>query len=153
MKIFFRLAILPFTFFAVALAAQSIPPSSTPPQRQVPCWRQAGITQSVMQQRHEIERDTHSQVTAVCENSSLAPQQKQQQVREIREQAQEKMNALITPEQQNTLHACQAQRSGNRPTEGRHPDGAGPCGNFPASQGKTGPENGNAGGNPQQPEN
>lgn len=154
MKTFLRLITSAFLFSSVALVAQSSnPPSSTPPARREPCWRQAGITQSIMQQRQQIERDAHSQIAAVCENSSLTPQQKQQQAREIHEQAQQKVNAVITPEQQNTLHACQQQRSGNRPNEGRRPGGAGPCGNFAASQGRQGSDNGSAGGSPQQPEN
>jgi hypothetical protein len=130
-------------------------PSSTPPPArtgQEPCWRQAGIGRSVMDQRHSIEMDVHSQVANVCENSSLTPQQKQQQVREIRQQAQQKMDALITPEQQSTLHACQQQRAANgSPNGGHHPGGAGPCGNFAASQGRQGASNGRTGGNPQPP--
>jgi Spy/CpxP family protein refolding chaperone len=155
MKTFLRLAIVAL-FSTVTLVAQNpAPPSpTTTPTRQEPCWRQAGISQSAMQQRHEIERDTHSQVAAVCENSSLTPQQKQQQVKEIHNQAQGKMNALITPEQQSTLHACQQQRSGNRtPNEGHRPGVVGPCGNLPASQGRQGAENGSSGGSPQPPEN
>jgi Spy/CpxP family protein refolding chaperone len=155
MKHFLRLAITSFLFFASALVAQnSAPPSSAQSAaRQEPCWRQAGISQSAMQQRHEIERDTHSQIAAVCANSSLTTQQKQQQVKEIHDQAQEKVNALITPEQQNTLHACQQQRSGNRSNNEGHTGGAGPCGNFAASQSRQGAENGSTGGNPQPPQN
>lgn len=153
MKSLLLLASITLLLPAGAVFAQTSASPTPPPSRQEPCWRQAGVSQSVMQQRHEIERDTHSQVASVCENSSLSPQQKQQQVREIREQAQQKMNALITPEQQTTLHACQQQRSGNRPNQGHHPGGAGPCGNLAAPQGRQAPDNGNAGGSPQQPEN
>jgi hypothetical protein len=104
-----------------------------------------------MEQRHAIERDTHSQVAAICENSSLTPQQKQQQARETREQGQQKMDALITAQQLSTLHACQQQRGTYHPhNEGSHPGGAGPCGNFAASQGRQGPSNG---GSPEQPQN
>jgi hypothetical protein len=130
------------------------PPSSAPPARarQEPCWRQAGIRQSVMEQHRSIEADAHSQVAGVCENSSLTPQQKQQQVKEIRRQAQQKMDALITAEQQSTLHSCQQQRAANGSPNGSHRGGgAGPCGNFAAAQGRQGPSNGKAGGNPQPP--
>jgi len=130
------------------------PPASTPPGRragQEPCWRQAGISQSVMEQHHAIERDTHSQIEAVCENSSLTPRQKQEQVKEIREQARQKIDGLITPEQQETLHSCQQARAANRPpNEGYHRQG-GPCGNFASSQGRQGSSNGNAGGDSPQP--
>jgi hypothetical protein len=134
----------------------SNPPSSAParPVRpgQEPCWQQAGISQGVIEQRHAIERDTRSQIEGVCGNSSLTPRQKQQQAREIRQQGQQKMDALITPEQLSTLHACQQQRAANHPmNEGRHPGGAGPCGNFASSQGRQGSSNGNAGSNNPQP--
>lgn len=137
--------------------SSSNPPSSAPPAhlargRQVPCWQQAGISPSVMEQHRTIERDAHSQIEAVCENSSLTPQQKQQQAREIRQQAQQKIDALVTPEQQTTLRSCQQQRAANRlPNEGRHAGGAGPCGNFGSAQGRQGSANGNTGGNPQPP--
>ncbi|MFZ0770847.1 MAG: hypothetical protein WCA49_02470 [Candidatus Sulfotelmatobacter sp.] len=151
------------------LAASSLaqdgtpPPSSNPPSSaqpahpartgQEPCWQQAGIGQPVIKRRHTIERDTHSQIEGVCENSSLTPRQKQEQVREIRQQAQQKMDALVTPEQLSTLHSCQQQRAASRPSnEGQRPRGSGPCGNFASSQGRQGPSNGNtASDNPQPP--
>jgi Spy/CpxP family protein refolding chaperone len=152
-KKFLQFALLSVIFSTAALFAQSEAPPSAPPSRQEPCWRQAGISQSVMEQRHGIERDTHSQVAAVCENSSLTPQQKQQQAREVREQGQQKMDALVTPQQLSTLHACQQQRGTYHPNNGGHPGGPGPCGNFAASQGRQGPSNGNSGGAPEQPQN
>lgn len=157
-----QFAILTLLFSAEAMWAQNAPPpGSNPPSstsaqtRQEPCWRQAGITQSVMEQHRSIEMDAHSQVASVCENSSLTPQQKQQQVKEIRQQAQQKLDALLTPEQQGTLHSCQQQRAANgSPNGGHRPGGAGPCGNFGGSQGRQNPSNGSAGGsNPQPPAN
>jgi hypothetical protein len=108
-----------------------------------------------MEQHRSIEMDAHSQVASVCENSSLTPQQKQQQVKEIRQQAQQKLDALLTPEQQGTLHACQQQRAANgAPNGGHRPGGAAPCGNFGGSQGRQNPSNGSApGSNPQPPAN
>jgi len=145
-----RFSIVSLLFSAGFVFAQnSAPPSARP--RQEPCWKQAGISPSVMEQHHAIELDRRSQVETVCQNSSLTPQQKQQQVREIRQQAQQKMDALITPEQQSTLHACQQQRGMNGSSNGgQHPGGAMPCGNFGSSQGRQGPSNGRApGSNPQ----
>lgn len=66
-----------------------------------------------MEQRWATERDTRSQVEAVCANSSLTPQQKQQQAREIRQQARQKMEGLVTPEQEKALTACQQERGMN----------------------------------------
>jgi hypothetical protein len=169
-----RLAVVILLFSAGLVAGQNgAPPSSTP--RQEPCWKQAGISQSVMEQRRGIERDAHSQVESVCQNSSLTPQQKQEQVREIRQQAEQKLDALITSEQQSSLHACQQQRGMNGSSHpgssqpgssqpgssqpgssnsgssnsGYRRNGAGPCGNLGSPQGRQGPSSGP----PQQPEN
>jgi hypothetical protein len=149
-----RLAVV-IVFSAVALWAQSTPPSgntpsSPPPGRQEPCWKQAGLTRPMMEQHQQIERDAHLQIATVCEDSSLTPQQKQQQVKQIRQQAEEKTKELITPEQLSTLHACQQQRHGG--SMGHHA-GAGPCGNFADRQGPQGNANGSESGPPQAPQN
>ncbi|HEY1657462.1 MAG TPA: hypothetical protein VGG14_03890 [Candidatus Sulfotelmatobacter sp.] len=149
-----RLAVV-IGFSAVALWAQSAPPSgntpSSPPQgRPEPCWKQAGITLSMMEQHQQIEHDAHSQIASACEDSSLTPQQKQEQVKQIREQSEEKTKALIPAEQLNALHACQQQRHGGNM---QHHPGAGPCGNFEARQRRQGNANGNENGNPQPPQN
>jgi len=157
-----RFAVVTVLFSCSLLLAQnSAPPSGgnpAPPtggrSRPEPCWQQAGISRTVVEEHHSIEMDAHSQIATVCENSSLTPQQKQQQVREIRQQAQQKVDALITPEQQSALHSCQQQRTGNGSSNGGHrPGGAGPCGNFAAAQGRQGSSNGKAtGSNPHPPE-
>lgn len=149
----FRLAIV-IVFSAVALWAQSTPPTgnspSSPAGRQEPCWKQAGISRSLMEQHQQIEHDAHSQIASVCEDSSLTPQQKQEQVKQIRQQAEEKTKELIPAEQLNALHACQQQRHGGNM---QHHWGAAPCGNFATQQGRQGNANGNESGNPQQPQN
>jgi hypothetical protein len=105
-----------------------------------------------MEQHRAIERDAHTQVNAVCENSSLTPRQKQQQAREIRQQAKQKMDALLTPDQREALHACQETRAEDRPHEGHHNEG--PCGGEQSLQAPAGAPAGKAGGsNPQTPEN
>jgi Spy/CpxP family protein refolding chaperone len=140
----------------VVTAQTSTPPSPTPPPhgRQEPCWRQAGIDRSVMEQHHAIEHDAHSQIDAVCENTTLTPQQRQQQAREIHQQAKQKMDALLTPDQQRALRSCQEARTGERPHEGHHGGGAGPCGRDQSPQAPASGPTGKAGGsNPHQPEN
>jgi hypothetical protein len=127
------LAILILLFCGGTLVAQSSPsnsPTSQPvPARrggQQPCWQQAGIDKSVMEQRRSIEADTRSQIESVCSNSSLTPKEKMQQVREIRQQSQQKMSGLMTSEQQSALTSCQQSR-------GRVHSGMGPvgCGSMP----------------------
>jgi len=83
-----------------------------------------------MEQRWSFERETHSQVEAVCSNSSLTPQQKREQVRDIRQQAHQKMEGMITPEQEKALTACQQQRGEGHPGGGRMREEGGGCGEW-----------------------
>ena len=127
------------------LLAQSAPPatpSQTRPARrggQEPCWQQAGIEKSVMEQVWAIGRDARSQVEAVCSNSSLTPQEKHRQAREIREMAMQKREGLMTADQKKTLMACQHQTSGNHPGSGAEHEGArGGCGEIPRAGSRPG---------------
>lgn len=143
---------LVFLLGAGLLLAQTAPstnssPSQTRPMRgggQGACMQQAGIEQSVMEQIHSIVRDAHAQVENVCSNSSLTPQQKQQQVREIRERAMQKRDGLMTADQQKALMACQQTRNGNHagaggPHEGGlHGGMGGGCGEMPRNGARPG---------------
>jgi hypothetical protein len=125
---------------SATLLAQTTPPAGGPttqPGRRggEPCWQQAGIQKSVMEQRWAVERDTRSQVEAVCSNSSLTPQQKHQQVQEIRQQGRQKMEGLVTADQEKALTACQQQRGmnhgGGNGAGGPHEGAGGGCGEWP----------------------
>jgi len=115
-----------FLLCAAPILAQSTPPTTNPPSQTRParrggqgsCLQQAGIDRSLMEQIQTIGHDAHSRIEGVCSNSSLTPQQKQQQVREIREQAMQKRSGILTADQQKALMACQQERSG-------HPNGSG----------------------------
>ncbi len=102
-----------------------------------------------MDQREAIARDTRSQVTAVCADSSLTPQQKKQKIHEIRQGAKEKSEALLSQQQQEDLQACQKERAASRPSSpvaqhGGH--GAGPCGELtPQAGSNPGGQAGNPG--------
>ena len=82
-------------------------PGSTAPGnrrgRQQPCWQVAGISQQTVQEHRQIEEKTRSEVESVCANSSLSPEQKREQVRQLREQGRKQMEALITPQQEEAL--------------------------------------------------
>jgi Spy/CpxP family protein refolding chaperone len=130
-KIFCSLAML--VLAASTLKAQSSPSNSNsspnPQMRngrqggQEPCFEVAGIQKSTMEQIWSMERETHSQVEAVCSNSSLTPQQKHQQVHELREQAHQKMAGMLTPEQDKALESCRQERGMEH--QGMHGDGGG----------------------------
>jgi len=138
-----RFCPLVFLLCAGPLLAQSAPPTTNPspqtrPARrggQEPCWQQAGIEKSVMEQVWTVGRDARSQVEAVCSNSSLTPQQRGQQAREIREKAMQKRDSLMTADQSKALTACQQARGGNQSgggmhEGGMHEGGGGGCGEM-----------------------
>jgi len=125
-------------FFTGLMAAQTVPSSTTAPpatarrNNQEPCWQQVGISQSDEQQRRQIEQNTHSQVEAVCGNSSLTQQQKQEQIHQIREQARSQVDGLLNSQQQQALRSCRAQRGEGR--HGRGTRGENPCGGMTAAR-------------------
>jgi hypothetical protein len=126
--------------FSYSIAAQVAPSPASPrgttaprAPRQVPCWQQAGISQSALQQRKQIEESTHSQVEAVCSDSSLTPQQKQQKIRQLRQDARKQVEGLITPQQEQALKSCRAGRGEEPRIGGVHGGGGGPCGEMPSA--------------------
>lgn len=98
---------------------------------QEPCWKQLGISKSVMDQRKSIQENAHSQVKGVCADSLLTEQQKMAKIKEIRQQARQQASALLTPQQEESLKQCQRERTGG--AGGGHHAGAaaghsgGPC--------------------------
>ena len=113
--------------------------------QQEPCWQSAGVSKSAIEQHRQIQEQTRSRIQAVCSNSSLSPQQKQQEIQQIHEQTKLEMERLITPQQQQALRSCQQSHNrggggaGNRGGFG-HGGGSGPCGEFPDGRGgPTGP--------------
>ena len=104
--------------------------TATHPAHQKPCWQQAGVSQSAMQQRKQVEENTRGQVESVCSDSSLTPQQKQQKIHQLHQEAQQQVNGLITPQQEAALKSCRESRG-----EGPHvhvgaAHGGGPCGEM-----------------------
>jgi len=116
------------------LFGQTSSPAANP-QRREPCWREAGITRAAMQQRREIAESMRGQMESVCNDSSLSPAQKQQQLHELREQEQSRINEVITPEQAQALRNCQAR--GHAAAAPVH-RGGNPCG-MSSANGEHGP--------------
>ncbi len=127
---------------SATMLAQNTPPPTNPPTQnqpmhrggQEPCWQQAGIDKSMMEQVWTIGHHAHQQVESICSNSSLTPQQRQQQAREIREQAMQKRDSLLTADQRKALMTCQQERGGHAmgsgPHEGMHEGMGGGCGEM-----------------------
>ena len=125
--------------------AMSTAPNGPPPgrgrfARRQNCWQIAGISPSIEQQGRQIERNTHAQVMSVCGNSSIDPQQKHSQVRDLREQSIQQLRGLVSLDQADAYLACRKRRTGERegadlggcPRAYANPNGeAGPEGGAP----------------------
>ena len=134
----------------------TVPGHSAGAPHQEPCWQVAGISKSAMEQRHSIQQNSHSQVEAVCADSSLTAQQRNQKIRQIHEQAKQQMDALVSPQQMQSLKACQSSRAAAHPSTGGHHVGGvassgGPCGEMPGRPGSGNPAGSQ--GNKPEPEN
>ena len=113
--------------------------------RQEPCWQVAGISKGAMQQRQAIQQRTRSEVEAVCAEASLTPQQRQEKIRQIRQQSKAELDALVSPSQMEELKSCQMSRNHGGGHGGAHPGvgaGHGPCGELPAKGGPKPPPGG-----------
>jgi Spy/CpxP family protein refolding chaperone len=134
------------------LVAQSYPSStprigsSTTPnsqhRRQQPCWQQVGVPQSAEQQRRQIEQSTRAEVEAVCSDSSLSQQQKQEKIRQLHAQARKQVEGLLSPQQEQAMKSCREQRNAGRSGGGMHGGGgrggSGPCGEMTSGGGLPG---------------
>lgn len=106
---------------------------STAPHQE-PCWQEAGISKSTMEQRRSIQQSARAEIQSVCANSSLTPQQRREQIRAIHERTRQQMEESITPQQREALKSCQEARRATHPAGGGFHGGGGggqgPCGEL-----------------------
>jgi hypothetical protein len=113
---------------------QPAPPRARTPRpgRQAPCWRTAGISPGLVNQRWQIEANAKALVDAACANDSLSPKQKADKLHQIDEQTQREIAKIIPAKQLGEFKTCQAER--DRENARERPAGAtphrelGPCG-------------------------
>ena len=126
----------------------SAPPEAAAPGPQAgrrggepPCFKQAGVSEDTWQKIMDIHKSTHQQVVGICENTSLNPQQKRQQVREARQQAERQVHGLLTPQQQDAVKQCRQERRADRKgmgggMRGMRRGGGDPCARIMRQQNK-----------------
>jgi len=111
---------------------QDAPPAdtSTRPNHQTPCWRVAGISPEMVNQRWKIEDDAKTKISGVCNDPPLGPDQKHSKINEIKAQADEAITRLIPSSQLSAFRQCQAERKNDKPSRrSRTPQKElGPCG-------------------------
>ncbi len=89
------------------------------------CFQKAGVPDSVWQRVHAIRQSTHQQVTTICQNPSLTPEQRHQQIKRTHELAKRQIDALLTPQQLEGIKACRDERRTERTLEGKAGGGKG----------------------------
>jgi hypothetical protein len=100
------------------------------PLRQVPCWREAGISPAMMNQRWQIEDNAKGKIAGVCSDHSLTPEKKGDKIRQIDQDTAREIAKIIPAKQLEAFKACQAERDrekANRPGK-TPPRELGPCG-------------------------
>lgn len=106
-----------------------------------PCFKQAGVSDDTWQKIMDVHKSTHQQVVGICENTSLNPQQKRQQIREARQQAEQQVHGLLTPQQQDAVKQCRQERRSDRKgmgggMRGMRREGGDPCARIMRQQNK-----------------
>ena len=104
--------------------------TTTPHGRQQPCWQQAGVSQSSLQRRRQIEESTRTQVEAVCSDTSLTAQQRQEKIHQLHQEARQQTQGLVSQQQEQAINACREKRGEAPHMGGGHGAGTGPCGEM-----------------------
>ena len=108
--------ILTSTCGAASVHAEDSTPSKAVPAGRNVCWKEAGLSRGVMQQRRSIVFDARAQIRAVEDDSTLNFSQQKQEIRDIRVNARQQVAKLITPDQLQTLRQCRLDRAASART-------------------------------------
>jgi hypothetical protein len=102
-------------------------PGNMAPAGSTACWKQAGLSKDVMAQRRSIVSKAKARIRSVESDATLTPPQQRQQIRQIRMNARQDVNKLLTPDQQAALRQCREERAAERTGSGTGsaPQGAG----------------------------
>jgi hypothetical protein len=99
--------------------------------QQVPCWQEAGVSKAAIEERNAAAKAANARVAAVCANPALTPQERSQEIREIRQQERAQLETIITPGQQQAIQACNKARQPVAVAAAPHPSvRRGPCGEL-----------------------
>lgn len=95
--------------------------------RQMPCWRQAGLSAEMVNKRWKIQEEAKGKIAAVCSEPSSSAQQKHEKIDQIHLEADQEIAHLIPAKELQAFSQCQAAQDQAKP----HPAGQkelGPCG-------------------------
>jgi Spy/CpxP family protein refolding chaperone len=125
------LAVLVWVLFVPALgsAQQGGGPPAQRGRRERP---DLGLSQTQRQQIRQIRQEGREHAQAIRNDSSLSPEQRKAQLRQLRKETHKKVEAILTPEQRAKLRQFRKERRGG-------PGGRGPQGQPPPPQDPGGP--------------
>jgi hypothetical protein len=92
---------------------------------ELPCWRQAGLTADMVNQRWKIEDQSKVKVEAVCNDPATSAQQKHTKIEEIHAETDQEIAKLIPSKELQAFNSCQAERDKKQPKPAKE---LGPCG-------------------------
>src|ERR1700760_4191730 len=85
------------------------------PSRGVPCWRQAGMTADMVNQRWHIEDEQKQKIAQVCTEPSTSAQQKHEKIEQIHPDTDRAIGHLIPTKELAAFNKCQADLDQRRP--------------------------------------
>jgi len=94
---------------------------------QVPCWRQAGLTADMVNQRWKLEDQAKVKVAAACSEPSTSAQQKHDKIEQIHAETDQAVAKIIPSKELQAFNSCQAALAKSRPKPAGQKE-LGPCG-------------------------
>ena len=92
-----------------------------------PCWRQAGLSPEMVNQRWKLEDEQKSKIAAVCTEPSTSAQQKHDKIEQIQVETDQAIARLIPSKERKTFDQCQAELERSKPHPASEKE-LGPCG-------------------------
>lgn len=129
--------VLTLAFGSMAAAQTAVPTQNTPDQQTQGKWKghrgekgnklakQLGLSADQQSQLKTIHQDERTQAEAIKNNSSLTPDQKRDQLKQLRQADQQKMESILTPDQRTKFQQIREERKEHRGKRRRHGRGRG----------------------------
>src|SRR5438309_7733088 len=73
-----------------------------------PCWRQAGLTPDMVNERWKVEDEKKGKIAAVCTEASTSAQQKHEKIEQIDVETDAALARLIPAKERKIFDQCQA---------------------------------------------
>lgn len=102
------------------------------------CWKQAGMTPDMVNQRWYIEDQQKVKIAQVCSEPTTSAQQKHDKINEIQADTERELEGVIPVKSLAVFNKCQAELDQRRPKPPGQKE-LGPCGGvIPSTEGATG---------------